>query len=255
MGMQGYPAIYLSFHSMSIFMRSKKRPQGTFEKYSSVEYLYHVPTQFSFMQPLRFAMSPLFREILSADLLETILSFDGSSHIQRIHKRNKGLRVVDIEQATATTKKCNLNVKPRQKAKGERKLAGDNTSSLSKNAIYRRHGLKPVDYWHPCIYPECAEKFNFTKDLYDHIRSHTGEREAKFEKCPYCNVEMINLTALVRHVRTHTKHKPYICPFPKCGQSYVKKHNLSDHLQSQAHQLSDFIYGHHHFICYPNQSI
>lgn len=146
-------------------------------------------------------------------------------------------------------RKCTSNVKPKQKKKHQekKKSIGDNTSS--KKEIYRRHGLKPVDYWHPCIYPECPERFNFTKDLYDHIRSHSDECESKVEKCPYCNVEMAGITSLVRHVRIHTKHEPYICPFQNCGQSYAHKCTLSDHLQSQVHQLSDFIYDNHHFIC------
>ena len=112
----------------------------------------------------------------------------------------------------------------------------------SREEIYRRYGVQLVDYTFPCIYPECSAQFNRTEDLYRHIRSHSPDNNgSNTTRCPYCS-KRSNMPCVVSHVRTHTGYKPFICPFPKCGQKYTQKHNLKTHLLSEIHQLSNYIF-------------
>lgn len=119
-------------------------------------------------------------------------------------------------------------------------------SALSRAELYRRHGLTPSHFAFACIFPECDQHFSLTRDLYAHIRSHDSselsESGSRLHVCSYCDTKFNNLVPLVRHVRIHTHHKPYICPFPNCECRYAAKHEMKVHLLARVHQLSHCIY-------------
>ena len=100
----------------------------------------------------------------------------------------------------------------------------------------RKHGLESSGFSLPCIYADCDLKFKFTNPLHTHIRTH-----GRGLRCPYCGTGWRSLGPLVQHVRVHTKHKPYTCPFPKCTYSTTQKCILKVHLQSHVHQFSLYI--------------
>ena len=112
------------------------------------------------------------------------------------------------------------------------KMAASQLESL------RKYGLESAELSLPCIYPECDLQFKFTKPLYAHIRTH-----GRNPQCPYCSSEFPSMGMLVHHVRVHTKHKPYICPFPKCTYATPQKGCLKLHLQNthDVHQFSLYI--------------
>ena len=107
---------------------------------------------------------------------------------------------------------------------------------LQKRRKRPRRNLTLSGFSLPCIYPHCNQQFPFTQNLYNHIkRDHSPGR-----RCPYCMREWNPLLygELVRHARTHLKHKPYICPFSDCEYAAAQKKELKVHLMSSIHELS-----------------
>lgn len=105
----------------------------------------------------------------------------------------------------------------------------------SKKEYLARHGLRPIQFILPCIYPDCKQEFVATKDLNQHIRSHD---EKDSSKCPFCDNAIKCVADLAVHVRNHTEDRPYGCPFPHCAYASKQKANLRHHLRSDIHQLS-----------------
>lgn len=80
-------------------------------------------------------------------------------------------------------------------------------------------------------FPACrwsqARTFRGThQDLADHIqmKSTTTTRSARDNKrnCPLCSRSFAKTEHLERHVRSHTKEKPFECP--QCGRKYGRKY-------------------------------
>lgn len=108
---------------------------------------------------------------------------------------------------------------------------GKNPSSCQHCAYRSRSGtsgrgkgiVSPIKVHH-C--PYCSYTSNFTTNMINHMRTHTGEKPFSCPHCPYRANQRTNLTM---HVRTHTGEKPYAClqcPYRSSRKDALKSHML-----------------------------
>ena len=81
-----------------------------------------------------------------------------------------------------------------------------------------------------------CEKCDFTclqeRSLLMHKQRHKGEGSFA---CDQCGKLFVSMSILKRHVKTHNKTKPFVCPVPNCGQSFAIRGRLGDHLRTVKH--------------------
>lgn len=76
---------------------------------------------------------------------------------------------------------------------------------------------------HQCQY--CSYTTNFTTNLQNHERTHTGERPYS---CSYCSLSFSQKGSLRSHILTHTGEKPFPCPY--CTYRSSRKTTLRAHV-------------------------
>ena len=57
-------------------------------------------------------------------------------------------------------------------------------------------------------------------------------RNEQSYKCMFCNKQFQHSGSLNRHIRTHTKEKPYKCDINDCKKSFSQKSNLDKHKET-----------------------
>lgn len=76
----------------------------------------------------------------------------------------------------------------------------------------------------PYICDICKKTYAIKCDLTNHMKVHTGRN-----KCKFCSSSFPAPSKLQRHLRTHTKDRPFVCDFKNCGKSFSDKRNLDGH--------------------------
>ncbi|GME99027.1 unnamed protein product [[Candida] boidinii] len=82
---------------------------------------------------------------------------------------------------------------------------------------------------------KCGEVFKETGDLTNHIiNKHIGSGKSKYtccwSECPRNCKEFSQRQKIIRHLHTHTKHKPFICL--ECGKKFSLELMLKQHVRT-----------------------
>ncbi|GMF63359.1 unnamed protein product [[Candida] boidinii] len=82
---------------------------------------------------------------------------------------------------------------------------------------------------------KCGEVFKETGDLTNHIiNQHIGSGKSKYtccwSECPRNCKEFSQRQKIIRHLHTHTKHKPFVCL--QCGKKFSLELMLKQHVRT-----------------------
>ena len=85
----------------------------------------------------------------------------------------------------------------------------------------------------------CKERFNTSKELGEHIlekHKTTGSFKCQWSKREgdICVKEFRQRSHLIKHIRTHTKEKPFECE--ECGRKFAQSGNLRSHIQTHTEE-------------------
>ena len=117
----------------------------------------------------------------------------------------------------------------------------DHTKTHEENAI-------------PCDQPDCQFRSIFETAMETHKQNHHRDKEIDTEQtvstetdkettsektrdkktfaCSVCGHITRRSTNLKRHMRTHTKERPFACEYPDCGYTATENYNLQTHMKT-----------------------
>lgn len=144
--------------------------------------------------------------------------------VSMMHPLSNDSSTFMLKETAAATHRCNHYGKKFSSSCADcmlqtrrpRPSCGRGTTAFGKN-------VSPSVKVHQCRY--CAYTTNFTTNLINHMRTHTGEKPFQCPHCPYRANQRTNLTM---HMRTHTGEKPYACSH--CPYRSSRKDALRSHL-------------------------
>ncbi|KAI7854249.1 hypothetical protein BDC45DRAFT_441102, partial [Circinella umbellata] len=80
--------------------------------------------------------------------------------------------------------------------------------------------------WEGC--PRNQKPFTKRHKMYNHLRTHTGERPFVCQK-PGCGKRFSRPDSLTTHIKTHSNVRPFICPVKGCQKAYYHSRSLKKH--------------------------
>ncbi|GJJ75055.1 hypothetical protein EMPS_07413 [Entomortierella parvispora] len=89
-----------------------------------------------------------------------------------------------------------------------------------------------------CRWKDCGKVLPTLAALVIHLSDeHIGWKKASYtcewQGCSRRPIAQTTRFALISHMRSHTKHKPYDCPVPECDKSFSRSDAMAKHLKCQ----------------------
>ncbi|PWN26730.1 hypothetical protein BDZ90DRAFT_207838, partial [Jaminaea rosea] len=84
--------------------------------------------------------------------------------------------------------------------------------------------------WVGCDRAAEGKEFAQRQKILRHVQTHTGHRPFK---CETCGKRFSEANTLSQHVRTHTREKPYACDYPGCTARFAVAGSLTIHKRSR----------------------
>lgn len=100
--------------------------------------------------------------------------------------------------------------------------AQPSTSGISAEKVYNKVPKKYLS----CQY--CSKTFHHKGDFNKHLRKHTKEKPFN---CSVCGRKFSHTSNLQRHLRLHSGQKPFSCK--TCLKSFSRKDKLESHMKSR----------------------
>ncbi|KAG0267627.1 hypothetical protein DFQ27_008528 [Actinomortierella ambigua] len=89
-----------------------------------------------------------------------------------------------------------------------------------------------------CRWKDCSQVLPSLSALVIHLSDdHIGWKKTSYtcewQGCSRRPIAQTTRFALISHMRSHTKHKPYDCPVPECDKSFSRSDAMAKHLRCQ----------------------
>ncbi|KAF9430829.1 hypothetical protein BGZ76_000684 [Entomortierella beljakovae] len=89
-----------------------------------------------------------------------------------------------------------------------------------------------------CRWKDCSKVLPSLAALVIHLsEEHIGWKKTSYtcewQGCSRRPIAQTTRFALISHMRSHTKHKPYDCPVPECDKSFSRSDAMAKHLKCQ----------------------
>ncbi|KAF9438044.1 hypothetical protein BGZ76_009993 [Entomortierella beljakovae] len=95
--------------------------------------------------------------------------------------------------------------------------------------------------WQAC--PRMLKPFTKRHKMYNHLRTHTGERPFKC-LVPGCDKKFSRPDSLTTHTKTHSNIRPYVCTVEGCTKAYYHARSLKKHeLAHESKQMGGVLRG------------
>ena len=73
--------------------------------------------------------------------------------------------------------------------------------------------------------------------------------------CDVCGKSFGKKAILTEHIRTHTKEKPFICPYEGCGKAFSEKGNMTIHYKRHFKKQHKFVHSQDSTVNETNETV
>ena len=154
-------------------------------------------------------------------------SNDVEKEVQMFEKKKKTRKVCVVKEVKeSASEKLNVKVAVLNCVECGKSFSSNSKRLLHINVVHRK--IMPVK----CEIDGCNKGFASRRDKEEHIRvvHNNNPFTCPLENCAKTFASKTNRTAHIRMV--HLRHRPYVCPYPKCGVQVTRKFALEYHKRS-----------------------
>ncbi|KAI1312303.1 hypothetical protein EDD11_002957 [Mortierella claussenii] len=153
-------------------------------------------------------------------------------------KDNNNLTATKVQASSSSARATELAAQHLED--GDLSLSSDNdddeedaTAAQVNDEEYSNLPEETVCRWKDCgkILPSLAQLVIHLSD--EHIGWKKTAYTCEWQGCSRRPIAQTTRFALISHMRSHTKHKPYDCPVPECDKSFSRSDAMAKHLKCQ----------------------